>query len=195
MTTDKTWAQLDSEIRETFRKWHVWNYEIISPFATMKAMERRKAIKAGLLLEQRQVEVSFVWENPDTGHAQRLKIVANARDDPHDNLDALVKCIEMLRLAEVRGVQHILTVLNRQMYPPPAKQQVPPPPPPPKQPPLSSGPYAVLHLTNDAPLEIAEAAYRAAMRQQHPDVGGSHEAAKRLNAAIEQIREAHAASR
>jgi hypothetical protein len=48
---------------------------------------------------------------------------------------------------------------------------------------------AVLRITGDAPLAIAEAQYRVLMRTAHPDVGGSTEAAARLNAAIKKARE------
>jgi len=194
-TAEKTWTQIEDEIQETFRKWRVWKYEIISPFAKMKAVERRKAMRIGQTSEQRQVTIRFEWLDSTTLKARPIQLTMVRKDTALANLESLAKAIEQIRMAEVRGVSNLVMKLYRQMYPEPAKQQVPPPPPPPKEPPLSSGPYGVLHLTNDAPLEIAEAAYRAAIRQHHPDVGGSHEAAKRLNAAIEQIRTAYATRR
>lgn len=52
--------------------------------------------------------------------------------------------------------------------------------------------HAALYLTPDAPLWMAEAAYRAAQKQYHPDIaGGSHTAAARINRAIAIIRDAH----
>jgi len=52
--------------------------------------------------------------------------------------------------------------------------------------------HAALYLTADAPLWMAEAAYRAAQKQYHPDIaGGTHTAAARINRAIAIIRDAH----
>jgi len=51
--------------------------------------------------------------------------------------------------------------------------------------------YSTLHLREDAPLWAAEAVYRAAQKQGHPDVGGSHADAVAVNRAIAVIREAH----
>jgi hypothetical protein len=51
--------------------------------------------------------------------------------------------------------------------------------------------YSTLHLREDAPLWACEAVYRAAQKQGHPDVGGSHENAVAANRAIAVIREAH----
>lgn len=57
----------------------------------------------------------------------------------------------------------------------------------------SSGPYATLHIADDAPLEVAEAAYRALVKSAHPDTNGAqsgHTWMVTLNLAIEQIRRA-----
>ncbi len=64
--------------------------------------------------------------------------------------------------------------------------------PPKTSPPLStlSQAYHMLHLTDDAPLAVVEAAYRALAKQAHPDAGGNHEAAKAINAAVALIRDA-----
>lgn len=56
---------------------------------------------------------------------------------------------------------------------------------------LAYDPYAVLHLRQDAPLWACEAIYRAAVKQVHPDAGGSHADAVAANQAIAAIREAH----
>lgn len=49
--------------------------------------------------------------------------------------------------------------------------------------------YAALYLRPSAPLWAAEAVYRAAVKLTHPDVGGAHEHAVAVNAAIETIRQ------
>jgi FtsZ-binding cell division protein ZapB len=48
-------------------------------------------------------------------------------------------------------------------------------------------PYAVLHLTRNAPPEVVMAAYRALSKRDHPDVGGSDAAMQRLNWARDMI--------
>jgi curved DNA-binding protein CbpA len=49
-------------------------------------------------------------------------------------------------------------------------------------------PYELLDLRPDASLEVAEAVYKAKVRNIHPDKGGSTEQMKVLNKAIEAIR-------
>jgi hypothetical protein len=44
-------------------------------------------------------------------------------------------------------------------------------------------PYAILHVTSDAPPEVLDAVYRALAKIHHPDVGGSDAAMKRINIA------------
>jgi hypothetical protein len=48
-------------------------------------------------------------------------------------------------------------------------------------------PYAVLHLTRDAPPEVVVAAYRALSKRDHPDMDGSDAAMQRLNWARDMI--------
>jgi len=100
-----------------------------------------------------------------------------------------------VRLAEVRGGAHLASMLYYQMYPKPAQQQQTPPPPPRQERVTSTGPYATLHVADDAPLEVAEAAYRALSRSAHPDTGhaqSGHTTMVMLNLAIEKIRAAKA---
>ena len=47
---------------------------------------------------------------------------------------------------------------------------------------------AVLFVTNDAPWEVIEAAYRALIRKHHPDSGGSEDKAKAINAAFGELK-------
>jgi hypothetical protein len=48
--------------------------------------------------------------------------------------------------------------------------------------------YRVLHLYPTAPPELVQAAHRILIKQVHPDAGGSHEDAVRINAAWERVR-------
>jgi hypothetical protein len=52
----------------------------------------------------------------------------------------------------------------------------------------AAGPWGVLHLAPGAPLDVAEAAYRALAKKAHPDAGGDPERFRRLTEAIEWIR-------
>ncbi len=45
--------------------------------------------------------------------------------------------------------------------------------------------FAELHLLSGAPPELVMASYRIGAKRAHPDVGGSHEAMKRVNAAYQ----------
>jgi hypothetical protein len=49
--------------------------------------------------------------------------------------------------------------------------------------------YEILQIMPDAPLEVAEASYRARVKAAHPDAGGSAEAVIELNEAIKSIRQ------
>ena len=54
---------------------------------------------------------------------------------------------------------------------------------------LRSTPWGVLGLLPGADLEVAEAAYRTLARRHHPDRGGDPDVMRRLNWAIQEIRE------
>ncbi len=51
-------------------------------------------------------------------------------------------------------------------------------------------PHQVLGIAEDAPIEVAEAAWKALAKKHHPDVGGDEGKAAEVNAAIAKIREA-----
>ena len=58
-----------------------------------------------------------------------------------------------------------------------------------------SGPYAELGVQPGCGLEAAQKAYRLAARKAHPDTGGSHEAAVRVNRAWAAVRAQEGAGR
>jgi hypothetical protein len=128
----------------------------------------------------------MAWCSP--AERRRAELRADVRSAPTatENLHLIAVALETIRMAKVRGVEKILALLYRQMYPAPSP---PPPLPPPRSEPRQIPPhYAVLHIDPSAPLEVAEAAYRALAKRAHPDAGGSTETMQRLNAAIETIR-------
>ncbi len=49
--------------------------------------------------------------------------------------------------------------------------------------------YATLHLLPSAPPEVVQAAHRALVKTNHPDIGGSHAVMVSLNKAVDAIRE------
>ena len=53
---------------------------------------------------------------------------------------------------------------------------------------LEDNPFSTLYVTDDAPLEVIHAAYRALARVHHPDAGGSESEMQRLNDAYERAR-------
>ncbi len=195
-TSEKTWSQLTADLEATFRKWHVGNWELASWFAAAKAVEKRKAGRLGQTLEQRSVTVRFDWYDRDARTYRTVVLTMNREETALANLELLAKAIEHMRMADMRGLTNLVVKLYRQMRPeqrkPPeqeshqeqSKERV-----------RSRGPYAVLHVADDAPLEVAEAAYRALVRAAHPDVGGAHATMVALNVAIEQIRREHSARR
>lgn len=191
---EKTWTQWEAELDETFRKWAAARDYTLTTSWKRDAAGKRRAMRVASDVTERRVTLNFTWRIPTSAQPERrVQIITEKRDRAVDNLAAIAKACEWLRMAEVRGIAAIITVMWRQMNPTLARdtgaasgaqqgsQQG-------QRPPLSSGPYAVLHVTNDAPLAVAEAAYRAALRQAHPDTGGDHERAKVLNAAIAAIR-------
>jgi hypothetical protein len=178
MTKEKTWSQLEEQISETFRKWGK-----MPPTITYN-IAKRSVAKRSQSREERAVSISFYH------HSKRILIEMVREDRAIDNLAKIATAVEEIRLAEVRGTKDLIVLLYRQMYPAPSAQQQAPPPPPPRTTP-PSGPYAVLHVAQDAPLEVCEAAYRALTKKAHPDMGGDTATMQRLNAAIEQIRKEH----
>jgi len=51
----------------------------------------------------------------------------------------------------------------------------------------TQSPYAALYVTEDAPDEVVQAAYRALAKKHHPDVGGDADSFRRIREAFEEI--------
>jgi DnaJ-domain-containing protein 1 len=52
-------------------------------------------------------------------------------------------------------------------------------------------PYATLYVTEDAPLEVIKAAYKALVAVHHPDVGGDKDAFQKVDSAYRKILQQH----
>lgn len=179
MATEKTWTQIEAEIAETFRKWRK------PPPKLTYHVQKRSATKRSQTREERTVTIEFTaWGAGNIARTVKLEMARSSR--AIDNLAQLARAVEHLRVADMRKITDLVVLLYRQLHPAPVQQreQVPFTPP--------SGPYAVLHLVQGAPLVVCEAAYRALSRAAHPDAGGSNEAMRKLNLAIEQIRKEYA---
>ncbi len=196
----ESWTDLEAKLAETFRKWSdVTEYQLTTYALTLRGRERARfwLRRTGYSEEERAVMVRFRWSTRRREQPyQWIELTAKSAETPIDNLALLYTALETIRLTARRGATLAVVNLYRQMYPVPVTHtytyqtgggtqanqgphtQTPPP----------GSPYAVLHISPNAPLAVAEAAYRALAREAHPDAGGNHERMKALNAAIEAIR-------
>lgn len=172
---EKTWAQLEAAIGETFRKWG-----LTEPTLGWR-LNKRSAARRNQTKEERGVSIDFVaWAE---GRWRKVRLTMVREDRAIDNLAKLAQAVEWVRMAEVREITPLVVLIYRQLYP-----TEPAAAPPPRADDLPRGPYAVLHVANDAPLEVCEAAYKALTKKHHPDLGGDTATMQRLNGAIELIR-------
>lgn len=176
----KTWSELIQQLDDTKRKWGIGELTIAN---ALPPKSRQKRYQSD---DERTVTLGFAFYS---GGRREIKLVVKREQTATENLALIATALEMIRMAQVRGVSDLLVKLYRQMYPLPAPAPLPPPPgPAPRIPPH----YAVLHLAPDAPLAVCEASYRALARTAHPDQGGSTAQMQRLNLAIETIRKERA---
>jgi hypothetical protein len=121
----------------------------------------------------RQAEADRTVQLSYTKNGKTVSLVMEKQDRAVDNLRVLYLAVEAMRLNERRGISDVVASAYLQIAAPER----------------AIDPYEVLDIRLGAPLEVAEAAYKAKMRNVHPDAGGSVEEAKRLNTAITHIRE------
>jgi len=180
---EKTWTQLQDEIDETFRK-----RRMDAPTISC-ALPKRSTAKRFQSEAERTVSIS--WREWAGGHSRPISLTVKRGERAIDNLALIAKAVEWIRMAKVREITDLVVLLYRQTHPQPPVVEV-------KTERAQSasgapsGPYAVLHVANDAPLEVCEAAYKALVRKHHPDLGGDTATMQRLNAAIDIIRKKHA---
>jgi hypothetical protein len=184
------WDRYVAEIKETLRKWRitVGSDTLQAYIFSLRGRDRQRFWRQALYTEaERSVKVAFLWRDPyRLGARLPIQLTAKSRQTPWENAEMLAKALEAIRLAEGRGSTRAMVQLYRQMFPVEQQRQTPPR----EEPRRASTPEwaRTLHISPDAPLEVAEAAYRALSKRAHPDYGGSHDTMKALNRAIEQAR-------
>lgn len=172
----RTLTDVRIALDETFRKWN----QCGTDGYTLTFQVNNRALNTYQWGEKAKATVTFTWK------FTAITISMKKHDKPIENAIALAKAIEMLRMAEYRGVDLILYGILQFRY------KSPTPPPPRPEPRINQHPhYAALHIANDAPLAVAEAAYKTLAKLYHPDVGGNAEKMKAINAAIAFIRDIH----
>lgn len=164
--TTKTLAEVEKMVRQVAERWRCDDVMIIRKPSVRGVLQGRDERRVRVVLYRRgQVVKDVTYDKLET---QR------------DNMFVLAKCLEDMRMIEVRG----LTEVYEQVYggvPATTRQPV-----------LSSDPYEVLGVKRTDPLPQIEAVWKAKMRFVHTDAGGDEEEAKRLNAAIAAIRKERA---
>jgi len=160
LRTNVTWAQTYSELEEQFALWGVRDFEVRS-----LGKASRADYQDG---ETRRVTVRWTSRG-----GQEHTLTMADQDRAVDNLRVLFLAIKAVRLNEVRGIGQLAQDYYLRLAAPVSQRS----------------PYEVLNLTPHAPLEVAEASYKALAKLKHPDTpGGSEAAMKELNEAIEQLR-------
>ncbi len=118
--------------------------------------------------EQRSVYLKFA--HPD-GHTIQLKMDTAQR--AIDNIQQLRLGLEEMRMIYQRGLENMVRTAYMQLAAPEMQRD----------------PYEVLGVRPDTAIEDIEALYTIKAKRAHPDVGGSEDAMKELNSAIERIRD------
>lgn len=173
-TRKKSWKELISVIRSTFRKWKIGIYSI-EPEHPPRARNRYHHFG------ERKVTVRFQL------NGRTVEIESNGCDVAHDNLERMALALETLRLSRLRKIEPLVVDAYRQLYPVPTPKAEPPKVDP-------NDPYAILGVEPRYPLAVIEAIWKARLRVEHPDVGGSAAVATKLNAAMAEIRKRKGAS-
>jgi hypothetical protein len=153
-----TWSTTASEIERTFALWGVPEWQV----RPMRELDKREHWPAS----EAKVTVDFVLR----GDAVSLSCGAQRRY--FENFRVLYYAVEAMRMNELRGLTNIMRDAYAQLSAPSKERD----------------PFEVLGVRSDAPVGVAEAAYRELAKSAHPDMGGSTERMQALNAAIEAVR-------
>src|SRR5207248_9810718 len=159
LTTKKTWQETMRELEDQMRLWGVTEWETNYPKGARTEVQSQKE-------EDRTVKLTY------NKNGKPVTLAMSKQNRAVDNLRVLYLAVEAMRLNERRGISDVLESAYLQLAAP--TQAV--------------DPCELLGLRPDASLEVAEAVYKAKVRNIHPDRGGSTEHMKALNRAIEEIR-------
>ncbi len=158
LRTQATWSQTQRELDETFKKWGVTEWATDYP-------KGARSVAWSQSESDRLVTLSY------TKDGKQVNLQMGKQQRAVDNLRVLYLAVEAMRMNEKRGLTEVLQSAYLQLGSPDTRS-----------------PQEVLGVMMGAPLEVAEAAYKARARVAHPDNGGSAEKMKELNKAIEEIR-------
>jgi hypothetical protein len=180
----RTVAQLEEEIRNTFRKWRNWQGQYPLDEELTYNIMRRSMSRRDQTEDERRVVLTYTWYE-----GRPIRIEVFREPTALENLTLIAHAVETMRRADMQTTLNMIRMLLNQMTPPKVFAPTKPTP----SPPLPSSPlakaYLALGVQSTAPDIVIEAAYRALAKIAHVDAGGSHEAMKGLNLAIELIRE------
>jgi len=147
------------QLAETMAKWGVTDWQTNNPRGARSTVYQQTE-------KDRTVELTYVKQ----GKTVTLRMGKQMR--AVDNLRVLYLAVESMRMNEKRGIGDVLESAYLQLASPAPVQD----------------PYEVLEIRDGASLDVAEAAWKAKIRNNHPDRGGSEHHMKILNQAIEEIR-------
>jgi len=159
LTTKKTWHETMQDLEGEMRRWGITQWDTNYPKgARSEAWSQNE--------EARTVKLTY------HKNGKPVTLVMGKQNRAVDNLRVLYLSVEAMRLNEKRGISDVIESAYLQLA----------------SPTQAIDPYELLELRPDASLEVAEAVYKAKVRNIHPDRGGSTEQMKSLNRAIEEIR-------
>ncbi len=159
LTTKKTWHQTMQELEEQMRLWGVTQWETNYPRgAGSEAWQQSE--------RDRTIQLTYVK------NGKPVTLVMGKQNRAVDNLRVVYLAVEAMRLNERRGISDVLESAYLQLAAPTEAIDA----------------YELLEIRPDTSLEVAEAAYKAKVRNVHPDRGGSSEHMKALNRAIDEMR-------
>jgi len=159
LKTKKTWHETNQELEEQMRLWGIKQWETNYPKgARSETWSQNEA--------DRTVKLTY------NKNGKTVTLVMGKQGRAVDNLRVLYLAVEAMRLNERRGISDVLESAYLQLAAPTQAIDA----------------YELLEIRPDASLEVAEAVYKAKVRNIHPDRGGSTEHMKALNQAIDEIR-------
>lgn len=161
MTNRYSWSKEHSEIGKIFGLWGVSQWEIHCEFWGQKSENFSQT--------KQQCAVYVKFAHPE-GQTIQMKMDSEAR--AIDNIQQLRLGLHEMRNIYRRGLENMVRTAYMQLAAPAFQRD----------------PYEVLGVRPDETLEFIEDVYKLKAKRAHPDAGGSDEAMKELNTAIETIR-------